>query len=256
MTDRSFRQRVRRHTGDLLLGLTGGVASVADTFPVFADQIRVWRPDQNVTLSGSPAVDEGNVDSWEDTENGVSLLQGTSGNQPKLETAGSQPALKTDASDDFMYVAETPVSSGPWTIAGLFNITSTTLNQDALFGLGTTDAGYVFVAPNAGVVRLFSKNLTGGTGTTSITLGLHLVEISYDGSNMNVYLDGVYEASLSSSPGFTLTVGVNLFCSRNGSNVDQNGYHCHFLVVCDDEWTSGERAQGLADTETWIGESL
>lgn len=127
--------------------------------------------------------------------------------------------LATNGSSSDIWLAIPPVVLTRFTLFGLFRSNSAAADTRALALGSSTDVNPILQigtgATTASKVRVFARdNTTGGTAsnessTVAFDGTLHSIAITYDGANVNCYIDGKFD---SSSAGAGLSFTVDRFC--------------------------------------------
>lgn len=197
-------------TGLLLLFLGFNDVSVIESTPtptstpfdpLDLNPLMFFRSDMDVTDAGG-----GNVSNWGDqTSNTYDLAQGTSGNQPAIQSNafGTKNGIRFDAVDDYLeqpssYVE--PYGVGYVLIAGNLLTQDTGGNQSLLSTADTNDTNEFWTLkvedpgdpfPFSTKLQLKDSDTNEINATSSLDADYHMWELSYSGSiDFTMYIDG------------------------------------------------------------------
>jgi hypothetical protein len=149
----------------------------------------------------------------------------TFGSTPVWTSGKISNGLQFDAAPDLDYLSATTSASFSQITWGAWVKPGSTSTQQTIFGLGTAATNDLIITSSG----KFQANFTIGgsnrsiTGTTTLSAGTwYYVAVSYTGSVMTLYVNGVSEGTPVSSLSGSITTGNTLYMGRRG--VATEGY--------------------------------
>lgn len=164
----------------------------------------IWRADNAVTLSGSPASDGGAVDSWADFKSALAMTNATGAQRPLYRASSSNfngmPCLEFDGTNDRLFVNGTPSANAqPNTVICVFKMLALP-GSGALASITDNDSGNrhsIYVNGTGPGISGYAGTVS-SSGITADT-NLHLAMFDANGSSSVIQVDGTVSSTFAAN---------------------------------------------------------